>query len=374
MTRAHRWFAAALLGAALVVPLSGAGAATGNAAVVMAPYSSLSVVGNHLVTDGGKTVRLLGVQQQGLEYMCVANADFLFDSTHDQATIDAMKSWHVNTVRLPINESCWLGKKGVPANKDTYRQQVIDWVNMLRSNDLFVIIDNHVATDGSGPASDILPMADATAVAMWKSVAKTFKTVPGVAFDLYNEPNNIDWPCWLKGCKIPAGTWINTRTYKAVGMQKLVNAVRGAGAKQPIILGGINWSNDNSQWMAFRPKDKLNQLIVDQHVYGPSPDNGAAPCDEDCRGVLSNLAASTPVVTGEMGEVDCAHGYIDDYMAWADQAGVGYIGETWNATSPGGYTCESPVLLEDFNYPDPTPTPLGVGFRDHMQSIDTAPH
>jgi hypothetical protein len=277
-------------------------------------------------------------------------------------------------VRLPINESCWLGRKHVPSDKKTYRQQILDWVNMLRSNGLFVIIDNHVASDGSGPASDILPMADHSAVAFWKSVAKTFKYIPGVVFDLYNEPNHIDWTCWLKGCKIPAGTWLNSKTYKAVGMQRLVSAVRSTGAKQPIMLGGIDWSNDNSQWLASRPKDKLNQLIVDQHVYGPSDSPVAAPCDQDCRDVLTGLAASVPIVTGELGEIDCQHAYIDDYMAWADSVGVGYMGETWNATSPGGYTCESPVLLEDFNYPDPTPTPMGVGFRDHMQSIDTGPH
>lgn len=368
MTRARRWFAAATVLAALIVP----GASAPAAGATTAPYPALTVVGNHLVTDG-KTMRLLGVQQQGLEYMCLFSADFLFDSTHDQATIDAMKSWHVNTVRLPINESCWLGKKGVVADKNSYRQAVVDWVNMLRANGLFVIIDSHVASDGSGPATDILPMADHTAIAMWKSVAKTFKTVPGVIFDLYNEPNNIDWKCWLKGCKIPAGTNLNTRAYQAVGMQKLVSAVRSTGATQPILLDGVNWANDNSQWMAFKPKDKLNQLIVDEHVYGPTDDN-AAPCGDDCRSVLTSLAASVPVVTGELGEIDCQHGYIDDYMAWADSVGVGYLGETWNATSPNGYTCESPVLLQDFNYPDPTPTPYGVGFRDHMQSIDTAPH
>src|SRR4051812_17629417 len=83
----------------------------GPAAGAAAPYSSLKIVGNHLVTNG-KTLRLLGVQQQGLEYMCLATPDFLFDSPHDQATIDVWKSWHVNTVRLPINESCWLGSPG----------------------------------------------------------------------------------------------------------------------------------------------------------------------------------------------------------------------------------------------------------------------
>jgi hypothetical protein len=363
-----RWFLAVLTTLGVVLPAAEpAGAATSQ-------YSSLKVVKDHLVTDGNKTVRLLGVQQQGLEYMCVSSADIFFDSPHDQATIKAWKSWHVNTVRLPINESCWMGQFGVPAAKAQYRAAVIGWVKKIRANGIFVIVDNHVATDGSGPATDILPMADGHAPAMWSSVANAFKNIPGVAFDMYNEPNNITWSCWLNGCRIPAHTNLNSRAYTAVGMQQLVLAVRSTGATNPILLGGIDWSNDNSKWWHYRPSDPAGQLFADEHVYGPSATNSAAPCDTDCRAVVADLAAKVPVVTGELGEVDCAHGYIDDYMAWADAHGVGYLGETWNATSPTGYSCESPVLLEDFHYPNPTPTPYGVGFRDHMQSLDTAPH
>src|SRR3954454_6525679 len=94
-----RWFVVVLTALGVLAP------ATSPAGAVVAPpgLSSLKIVGNHFVTDGNKTVRLLGVQQQGLEYMCYYNSAFLFDSPHDQATIDVWKSWHVNTVRLPIN-------------------------------------------------------------------------------------------------------------------------------------------------------------------------------------------------------------------------------------------------------------------------------
>ena len=42
------------------------------------------------------------------------------------------------------------------------------------------------------------------------------------------------------------------------------------------------------------------------------------------------MAAKVPVVTGEFGENDCAHGYADGYMAWADAHGLSYLGWTWN--------------------------------------------
>ncbi|MDT4922261.1 MAG: endoglucanase [Pseudonocardiales bacterium] len=369
MTSLVRWLIAVLTALGVVTPVSSS---------VAAPlqYSSLKIVGNHFVTDGGKTVRLLGVQQQGLEYMCVYSDDVLFDSTHDAATIAAWKSWHVNTVRVPINESCWMGQFGVVARRDHYRNAVAGWVNRIRAAGIFVIVDNHVATDGSGPATDILPMADQRAVGMWRSVATRFKNVRGVAFDMYNEPNHIGWSCWRDGCRIPADTWLGNKAYTAVGMQDLVTAVRSTGARNPILAGGINWSNDNSGWWRHRPADPVGQLFVDEHVYGPLHNASAATCDAACRATLVDLHRNhhVPVLTGELGEIDCRHGYVDRYMAWADAHGIGYLGETWNATSPGGYECTSPVLLEDFDYPDPTPTPYGIGFRDHLQSIDTSPH
>ena len=34
----------------------------------------------------------------------------------------------------------------------------------------------------------------------------------------------------------------------------MVAAVRGAGAAQPIMLGGLNYSNDLSGWLAHKPR------------------------------------------------------------------------------------------------------------------------
>lgn len=70
-------------------------------------------------------------------------------------------------------------------------------------------------------------------------------------------------------------------------------------------------------------------------------------------------------MTGELGEADCRHGYIDDYMAWADRHGVSYLGWTWNAHD--GWTCRGgPTLIRDF---DGTPTGFGIGFRDHLRAL-----
>jgi hypothetical protein len=46
--------------------------------------------------------------------MCVQNRG-IFDGPVDDAAIDAIKSWNMNAVRVPMNEHCWLNITGVPS-------------------------------------------------------------------------------------------------------------------------------------------------------------------------------------------------------------------------------------------------------------------
>jgi hypothetical protein len=66
----------------------------------------IGVRGNHLVDRRGEAVRLLGINRSGAEYQCVEGGQ-IFEGPTDDASIAAMASWHINAVRLPLNESCW---------------------------------------------------------------------------------------------------------------------------------------------------------------------------------------------------------------------------------------------------------------------------
>ena len=124
-----------------------------------------------------------------------------------------------------------------------------------------MILDLHWNAPGRAEATGQQPMADADhAPAFWSSVARAFMADPAVLFDLYNEPNSISWPCWRDGCVLPEG-------WRTAGMQTLVDAVRSTGAKQPIIATGLDWGNDLSSWLRFRPHDPANQLVAGLHVY-----------------------------------------------------------------------------------------------------------
>ena len=101
----------------------------------------------------------------------------------------------------------------------------------------------------------------------WRSVATTFAGNHSLLFDLYNEPHgDISWDCWLNGCSMnqyyDGNVQLQSATWQSVGMQALVDAVRGTGANNVIILGGLNWSDDMSGWLAHKPNDPANQLAA----------------------------------------------------------------------------------------------------------------
>jgi hypothetical protein len=335
-----------------------------------APASSrgLRVEGNHLVT-GGRTVRLLGVSHSGTESVCTEGHGEIFQGPSGDPLVLPMLAWRINTVRVPLNESCWLGIGGVApmASGRAYREAIAGFVRMLRSHDLFVVLDLHWSAPGTSVARTQLPMADADhAAAFWTSVADAFKGDPGVVFDLYNEPfikaenaaTPDPWACWLNGCSMNPSTAGGER-WTSAGMQSLVDAVRGTGATNVIALGGLSYANDLSGWLAHAPHDPLAQLVASFHGY-----NFAWPCNTSAcwTTTLAAVAARVPLLVGELGENDCAHGFIDDFMAWADREGVSYLGWAWNV-----WDCRSgPSLISDY---EGTPTGLGEGFKAHLVAL-----
>ena len=179
-------------------------------------------------------MRLLGVSRSGTEYACAQGYGF-FDGPASARSIARMKSWHINAVRVPLNEDCWLGINGVKAGLggDAYRGAIHTWVERLHAVGLYVVLDLHVAAPGAQKSLGIIPMADADhAPDFWRSVGAGFRSDPAVIFDLYNEPHDIDWDCWLRGCIVPAGGGHGEGhpAYLAAGMQELVDA-----------LGSVNW-------------------------------------------------------------------------------------------------------------------------------------
>jgi len=360
---ARRYRSRRIGGVALALALALALAALG-AVLVERPASAATVAvkvqGNQLVDGAGNPVRLLGVNRSGPEYACVDGFG-IFDGPSDATSVAAIASWHTNAVRVALNEDCWLGINGVPAafSGANYQNAIGQYVSTLHAAGLAVILNLEINAPGSTKANSLQVMADADhSPAFWSSVATFFKSDPGVVFDVITEPHDISWTCWRDGCTTAAG-------WKAAGMQSLVDAVRGTGATQPIILGGLGYSSDLSQWLAFKPVDPAGQLAASFHTYNFSGCSTQSCWDS----TVAPVAMAVPVVTGEFGEDDCATGYINPFMAWADAHGISYLAWTWDAG--GGWTCTGgPTVITSY---DGTPTNFGVGLRDHLAALASGP-
>jgi endoglucanase len=341
------------------------GGSTGGAA------PALHVSGNHLLTAGGATYRLLGVNRASAEFACVQGKGIWDSPQPDQASVDAMKAWNIHAVRIPLNEDCWLGTFGTPSGAE-YQQAVKDYVTLLVANGINPIVEMHwnhgVYTGNASACGDVnatcqKPMPDAQfAPTFWTQVATAFKANNAVVFDLFNEPypdaaNNFSnataaWTCLRDG-----GTCTGI-TYQVAGMQSLVNAVRATGAANVIMVAGLTWTNDLSQWLTYKPTDATGNLMASWHTYNFNGCISTACWDSQ----IATVAAQVPVVAGEIGQNNCNHDYIDQVMAWADTHGVGYLAWTWN---PWG-VCNSQgnVLITDYAG-TPTST-FGEGFKAHL--------
>jgi endoglucanase len=328
-----------------------------SSAAVAKPW--IGVNGNHLVDGEGKVVRLLGVNRSSAEYSCVEEGR-IFEGPTDWASIKAMKSWKINAVRLPLNESCWLGtgaEVDPRLSGSPYRSAIHEYVAGLERAGLYVILDLHWAAPGRHLATGLLPLPDAEhAPDFWRSVASEFVDDRSILFDVFNEPHDVGWECWAAPCQV-TDKWFGD--YQATSLPELLAAIRSTGAQQPVMLGGLDWARDLRGWLDYRPVDPANALVAANHTYDFSL------CDGACRKTLANIARHVPVVTAELGEGDCRHRYIDPYMRFADRHGISYLGWTWN--TGGRWECGSgPSLIRDW---EGHPTPYGKGLREHLRRL-----
>jgi endoglucanase len=323
--------------------------------------SGLHIVGNQIQNGAGTPVQLIGVNRSSAEYMCTSNSGTVFDGPADQGEVNAMKTWNIHAVRVVLNEDCWLGINGASPSGPAYQDAVAAYVNLLTSNNIAAIVNLHFNAAGSQLATGQQVMADRDhSPAFWSSVANRLKGNSSVLFEPYNEPHPdggantaAAWSCWRDGGNCGGAG------FTVAGMQEMVNAIRAAGATNPIILTGNNWGSQLDQWLQYEPNDPLHQLAAGWHSYGDGLDCQNSAC---WNSTLASVLQQVPIVATEIGEFDCGHSYIDQVMAFLDQHGQGYQAWSW-----GPFNCsQDPALLMDWSG-TPTQT-YGSGYQSHLRS------
>ena len=342
------------------------------------------VEGNQIVDSAtGDQFVPHGVNFPGYEYACKQGWNYGEEGTRPAeiaSTVAGIATWNINTVRLPLNQDCWLGDDGLPAGPGRtvagYRQSVEDFVNALNEAGIVAIVDIHWSGPDGVVADGLRPMPDNRSPAFWSSVATTFKDNPSVIFDLFNEPHSrwnaddtkvfgLSWDCWANGgCMAPAERDLakvsGLSWYRTVGMKKLTEVVRATGATQPILLSGTDYANDLRGWLANAPED--DQLIAGFHNYLEQRCRTETCWDRE----VAPVAEHVPVLAAEFGQNDCGPpGHMNRFMDWADDHLIGYLAWAWWSLPDEG--CHNFALVSNL---DGTPlAPAGTALNSHLASL-----
>lgn len=373
---------AAIAVIALVAGMVGLASPAGAVTTPTAPTPVVS--GNRLLDSRTNTTWVPhGANWPSFEYACSQGWAYSQDDD-TAAAAAAMQSWGINALRIPLNQNCWLGSD--PSDYGTatgYRAAVATWVAILNTHGIVAILDLHWSAPTGQHALGQWPMADANSISFWTSVATAYAGNPSVIFDAFNEPYSIwnnatnsysfslTWDCWQNGgCQAPLVTTnqvpvtgAGAGTYTVAGMSQLVTAIRAGHAAQPIMLGGLNYSNDLSGWLSHKPTD--SQLVASWHNYPGQSSCGYTPACWNA--ATSALAASVPIITGEFGETDGASTSMTAYMNWADAHGIGYLPWAWwNANDVTGDAALY-ALFEGTNFAPHSPA--GTNYKAHLATL-----
>jgi endoglucanase len=321
-----------------------------------APYT---VQGAQVMGASGKAHLFRGVNRPSLEWNSTGDQLSEVDYSWMQGT------WNANVVRIPLNQDFWLSDSPIydPGYAGTVDQQV-QWAE---ATGMDVILDLHWSDQGNYGIVSLNPsnnqatctsasdgdcqqtMADAHSVTFWQQVAAKYKGDAHVLFELYNEPHvggympaTGDWNTWLNGN--PGGF--------EHGMQELYTTVRGTGAKNLVIVGGLAWAY-NLSGVASNPVNGTNILYA-THPYQTDAENTWSAN-------FGNLSQTYPVIATEFGDrsQNCTAAYASDFIAYANKKSSGNNPAnelSWTAWAfyAASNTCTFPALISDWNLYTPT--------------------
>lgn len=311
--------------------------------------SELHVVGNQVLNKANQPVWLQGVNVVSLEFL--VRGDHLLKSL-----VVAVDEWKSNIIRLPVKEEYWFGRS--TEQKDggaAYRELVDTAITLAANRGAYVLLDLH--RFGAPRAEH---------AEFWKDAATRYKNHPALVFDLFNEPHGISWEVWRNGGFVeekkkpadedafltPEEKAKQAKGFQSIGMQALLDAVRGAGAQNVVLVGGLDWSYDLTGIAnGFELKDAGGRgIIYASHIY---------PWKRGWEAKVLLVADKHPILLGEVGADIHKMNFIpadaqEDPYTWVPDM-LGLIQKYhlhWTGFS--FHPKASPVMIEDWTF-KPTP-------------------
>lgn len=293
----------------------------------------LQVVGDQIQDNHGTPILLKGIVRPSLEWSPTGQ----YLSTEDLSNIANWSSGgataHSNVIRLDLYQGYWLSS-GPVTQSGSYKQIINAIVYYSTQLGMAVILDLHWVQSGSQS-----PMANQDSLTFWQQVATDYASFGTVLFELFNEPYGIPTSTWLNG----DGTY--------VGYQQLYDAVRGTGAQNICIVGGLDYAYDLS---FVSPSFCVNgtNIVYCSHPYNakgqPGYQGEGGPFQQNYQGIIGNY----PLIFTEFGANSASYypnGYDQVYsgiLSYADANNVHYSAFAWwvQAGDP-----QFPCLIQDWN-------------------------
>jgi hypothetical protein len=251
-----------------------------------------------------------------------------------------------------MHDTRWFGTAaGQSDGGAAYRAVIAQAVKAASSRGAYLIIDLH---QFGAPREEH--------AAFWKACAEAYKDDPAVIFELFNEPHDITWEVWKDGGDVGgkkkdpavlAENEVDAKVQHSIGMQALVDAVRGTGAKNLVLAGGLDWSYDLTGILAGSALDDRGGqgIVYVTHVY---------PWKSQWQRSFLDVAAKYPVIMTEVGCDKVRYDFIpperfENPYTWAPDM-IACIQKNrihWTAFS--FHPKCGPPMLQDLKSYEPTP-------------------
>ena len=302
--------------------------------ILVAPvFPPFRTQGNAIKDGEGNKVLFRGIEREGQTW----------NSFPADTEIAQIRAWGANFVRIPLSESLWLNTclSTSPSNDPNYPKKVDAEVGSITGRGMVALIElNYNVTQACGkPAAQ--RMADAAfSPTFWQQVATRYKSNQLVAFDLYNEPHDVNDAQWLNGGAVVSGT----TSYQAAGMQQLYDTVRATGAANLIFIAGRIWATTPATTMVSG-----TNIVHSVHVYSSDPNTVLKMWDA--------VGRTAPIMNTEFGSNNFGSdgAYNSAVIADCEQHGWGWNAYAFDGTAQGNYD----LITNPTTY-DPAPAGLPV--------------
>ena len=238
----------------------------------------LQVIGTQLCNEAGEPVVLRGMSCHGLQW---------YGQFTSRQAIQNTAANGANVFRVAM----YTGEGGYLSQPEEMEKKLIQAVDAGIQNDLYVIIDWHILSDGN-PMDHVTEAED-----FFGRIAARYGDLPGVIYEICNEPNgNVSW----------AG---DVKPYA----ERVVAAIRENSPNGVILIGSPTWSQD-IHLAAEDPVEGKN-LMYTLHFYAGT--HGKELRDR----VDSALAAGLPLFVSEWGTSRADGGggvFIEQSEVWMD--------------------------------------------------------